>query len=157
MTGEGKTDAARRDVPIHSALEKIVARRSKGKRPGDLLIDGLPAPDPKGLRKPSAAAGQEFTRYRRAIGVDEQVEGRRRARVNFHSWRRWFVTEALRAGHPLHVVSALVGHEDGQKGVTVRAYFRDGPSAEQFRAVVKSVQPPDPSAAKQAEAEPEAA
>jgi integrase len=142
QTGEGKTDAARRDVPIHTALAGIVERRCKGKAADALLIDGLPDADPSGKRKPSAAAGQEFTRYRRAVGVDERAPGKRRALVNFHSWRRWFVTEALRANHHKHIVSAVVGHEEGRAGVTLGSYFRDGPSAEQFKAVVESVRVP---------------
>lgn len=140
-TGEGKSDAARRDVPIHPELTAIVEARSKGKAQGALLIDGLPAPDPKGLRKPSAAAGQEFTRYRKVVGVDERIEGVRRGLVNFHSWRRWFVTEAERAGQPPHIISAVVGHAEGRKGMTLGTYS-GGPSQAQYRAVVESVQPP---------------
>jgi integrase len=140
-TGEGKSDAARRDVPIHTLLADTVARCSKGKKPAALLIDGLPHVDPAGLRKASAAVGQEFTRYRRKLGVDDTVAGRRRALVNFHSWRRWFVTAALHAGHPVHVVAAVVGHEDGRRSVTL-GYNPEGPSAMQRRAVVASVQPP---------------
>jgi integrase len=143
QTGEGKTDAAHRDVPIHRALEKTVRRLRVGKEPGALLINGLPAPDPTGIRKPSAAAGQEFVRYRRKVGVDDRVEGQRRSRVVFHSWRHWFVTEALRAGHHMHIVQPVVGHSDGGKrNVTTSVYFRGGPSTAQFKAVVGSVKPP---------------
>lgn len=142
QTGEGKSDAAERLVPIHSHLKGLVERCSKGKKPDALLLDGLPAADPAGLRKPSAAAGQEFTRYRRKMGVDEVVDGRRRARVNFHSWRRWFVSSALHAGQQPHTVSAVVGHQEGRQGMTLSVYNRDGPSGAQAREVVESVQPP---------------
>lgn len=142
LTGEGKTAASEREVPIHPDLAEIVERLSHGKAVAAPLIDGLPKPDPKGLRKPSAAVGQEFNRYRKAVGVDEVIDGRRRARVNFHSWRRWFVTSALHAGHMPHVISAVVGHEEGRKGMTVGTYNRGGPSAAQAVAVVESVKPP---------------
>ncbi|MGH6967350.1 MAG: tyrosine-type recombinase/integrase [Phenylobacterium sp.] len=142
LTGEGKTDASQRDVPVHPALEETVRRLSDGKQPDALLINGLPARDPTGVRKPSAAAGQEFVRYRRKMGVDDLGEGQRRSRVTFHSWRHWFVTEALRAGHHLHIVKPVVGHADGGQNVTTGVYFRGGPSTAQFKAVVDSVQPP---------------
>ena len=36
----------------------------------------------------------------------------RHSRVDFHSWRRWFITKA-RAKHDRAVVAAVVGHETG--------------------------------------------
>lgn len=139
QNGEGKSEASRRDVPIHAALVEIVKRRSKGKPPEAPLIDGLPAPDPKGMRRPSTAAGQEFVRYRRDLGVDDVVDGKRRARVNFHSWRRWFVTTAMQAHNQPHIVSWLVGHEEGRKGMTLGVYDTRGPSQDQLRAVITSI------------------
>jgi hypothetical protein len=45
----------------------------------------------------SFRASNEFTEYRRSVGVEEVVKGRRRSLVNFHSFRRYFITKAEQA------------------------------------------------------------
>lgn len=87
----------------------------------------------------SFAASREFTEYRRAIGVDETVPGKRRSLVNFHSWRRYFVTKAEQAGQPEHLIATVVGHK--RPGITLGRYS-SGPLLEQLRVVVESVKLP---------------
>jgi integrase len=87
---------------------------------------------------------KRFGYYRKTLGVHEQLEGRRQSRVDFHSFRRWFVTQVRRTNLPRDVIKAIVGHKDGS--VTFDLY-PGGPSLEQFRAVVAAVKlpkaPPD--------------
>lgn len=135
-----KTVAAERTIPLHSGLTKVVARRIRGKRPGAWLFDELPErtkDDQKGRSSPISTG---FTRHRREVGVDELLDGRRRSLVNFHSWRRWFITKAERAGCAPHIIAAVVGHK--RKGETLGTYSL-GPDAEkQMRVVVEAVKLP---------------
>lgn len=62
--------------------------------------------------------------------------------MDFHSFRRWFVTAAERAGQPPHVISAVVGHEAGRGGMTLGTYS-GGPSAVQLAGVVEAVRLPN--------------
>ena len=79
------------------------------------------------------------------VGLDEclaaQVDLREdgRSRVDYHSFRRWFITEAVRhSGHPEWVVSEIVGHAIGKQSVTIGTYF-GGSLDEKLVAVVESV------------------
>lgn len=90
----GKTDAAVRDVPMHSDLVPIFAKLTNGKKPTDPVFSDLAA-----LDTPSDTFGKRFKRYREAAGVDEKAEGQRRSLVNFHSARRWFA-------HPMTTTTA---------------------------------------------------
>ena len=132
---EGKTDAAARTIPIHSGLVAIVEKRMRGKFKTarlfhDVVGRGLTLSDP---------LSKQFGRYIRAIGVADLREGHRRSKVNFHSFRRRFVQDALRAGQPLQVVSWVVGHSEGREGITVGVYDRQGPSEQQMQACVEAV------------------
>ena len=92
-----------------------------------------------GRDKRSAALSKRFGRYRRAVGVHEREDGRRHSRVDFHSWRRWFVTEARNAGADQAVVAAVVGHEVGN--ITYDVYA-GGPSEALLRVCVEAVRVP---------------
>jgi len=52
---------------------------------------------------------KRFRTYRRGLGVDDQVEPKRRSLVNFHSFRRWFITKAEQAGIHPHIIAVVVG------------------------------------------------
>ncbi|MEJ0049080.1 MAG: tyrosine-type recombinase/integrase [Rhodospirillales bacterium] len=118
MVQAGKTASARRRVPIHSALATLVAKRCAGKPPTAFLF-----PDVTGnSRGRGDAIGKRFGNYRERLGIDEGEE--RRSLVNFHSFRRWFVTEAVNAGQPQRVVSMVVGHKEGFAGITLGTYWR---------------------------------
>jgi integrase len=116
-----KKETQARRVPIHSSLSKAASDYS------------FPWPT-------SAAASHAFTYYRRKVlGPDEP--GRRRAVVNFHSWRRWFISKAEQAGQPENVIAAVVGHR--RPGLTFGRYS-SGPGVELMRACVESVKLPLP-------------
>jgi len=134
-----KTRAGVRKVPIHPDLAAIVARRVKGKEPTGYLFH-----EPGALvegRERSMAASKRFGHYRKrdGVGVDEQAEGKRRSLVNFHSFRRWFVTTAIRRGQPKHVVEQVTGH--ALNGMTLGVYF-GGDDAARLRECVEAVRLP---------------
>ena len=66
-------------------------------------------------------------RHRRACGLQDGEA--RRSLLNFHSLRRAFITLAINAGQPPHLVSLVVGHAEGRKGMTMGRYYA-GPSDE---------------------------
>lgn len=133
---QGKTSAAARKVPIHPDLVDIVRRRSQGKKPQDWLFHEL-----ENERDPGDIFGKRFAKYREKLGVDDKRAGRRRSLVNFHSFRRWFVTEAERAGQPESTISQVVGHEEGRKSITFKVYS-GGTSDRQRRQCVEAVMLP---------------
>lgn len=137
---EAKTPAGDRLVPIHSALSGIIARRTKGKGPKDALFPELPIPEEGSPIERSQKVVKGFTAYRRKVGVDDVPEGARQSRVDFHSFRRWFITKAEQAQQPPHFIEALVGHK--RQGMSLGRYS-EGPLLDQFRAVVESVQLPE--------------
>jgi integrase len=137
---EAKTAAGIRRVPIHPTLKRIVARRSKGKSADAFLIEELSARKDHTTDR-AAKASERFTAYRRDLGMDERKDGQRQSNIDFHSFRRWFVTKAEEAGQPPHVISAVVGHAEGRQGMTLGLYS-GGPSEAQMRAVVESVKLP---------------
>ncbi|ESY02786.1 hypothetical protein X755_02495 [Mesorhizobium sp. LNJC405B00] len=138
---DAKTQAGVRRVPIHSGLTKLVGSRTKDKKPGDWLFHEL-----ANERDAAAVTTKRFTRYRVACGVDDKRDGRRRSLVNFHSFRRWFVSQAEQAGIPETTVAAVVGHVEGRKSITFGVYS-GGPSDEQKVACVKAVKLPPPGSA----------
>lgn len=135
-----KTEISSRDVPIHPALKEIVARRTAGKKAQDDLFPDWPAVKKAGsLRERSFKASNLFTEYRRSVGVEEMIPGRRRSLVNFHSFRRWFITTAERAGQNGDIIAAVVGHK--RSGMTLGRYS-EGPEMRQARRCVAAVKLP---------------
>jgi integrase len=134
---KAKKEKRARTVPIHGGLVAIVARRTKGKEPDEFLFHELP--DDTATRPRSAAASQAFTRYRRSLGIDERQEGQRQSNVNFHSWRRWFITKAEQAGQHPHIIEAVAGHK--RSGMSLDVYSA-GPSLDQLKACVEAVELP---------------
>ncbi|MFT0893079.1 tyrosine-type recombinase/integrase [Pseudochelatococcus sp. G4_1912] len=134
-----KTSAGIRKVPIHSALQEIIDRRTKGKEPTSPLFPELPVPQEGSAVERSQKVVKQFTNYRRKIGVDDVPKGARQSRVDFHSLRRWFITKAEQAGQQPHFIEALVGHK--RLGMSLGKYSA-GPLKEQLRAVVESVRLP---------------
>lgn len=134
-----KRESASRLVPIHSALKSTVERLVKGKRPDDELFPECP---PVAAHKPqerSMPAVKAFTYYRRSVGVTDVVEGKRRDRVNFHSFRRWFITKAIQAGQAELVVQIVVGHKPQSMAASV---YLGGLTVEQMRECVEAVKLP---------------
>ena len=136
-----KTKAGIRMVPIHPALKDIVVRRIDGKGQKDPLFPELPVPKKGSAVERSQKVVKAFTAYRRKLELDDVPEGARQSRVDFHSFRRWFITKAEQAEQQPHFIEALVGHK--RTGMTLCRYSA-GPLKEQFRAVVEAVKLPCP-------------
>jgi integrase len=75
----------------------------------------------------------------RTVGVEEVVPGRRRSLVNFHSFRRYFITKAEQADQMEHIIAVVVGHK--RTGMTLGRYS-GGPLLEQARRCVEAVRLP---------------
>lgn len=139
-----KREPGVRRVPIHPDLRAIVARRCEGK-PGDawLFPEVPPAVNPKVAR--GDKAGKAYRRYAEGLGVVDNVPGTRRDRINFHSFRRWFITEAQEAltagasGYTETTISEVVGHK--VEGMTMGTY-KGAASDAQRRACVEAVRLP---------------
>ncbi|MFL9824699.1 tyrosine-type recombinase/integrase [Rhodoplanes sp. SY1] len=116
---KGKTDAAVRKVPIHSALREIVERRTKGRSD-----DGYIFPDfPEGLDgNRTMAVSKRFYTYRRSLKVDDHRPGARRSKVNFHSFRRWFATKAEASGQAPNVIFKVMGWDEKGAAQMLRTY-----------------------------------
>jgi integrase len=122
-----KSESKPRRVPIHSTLVEMVGGRMDGKANTDLLFPHL------------RDASNAFGDYRRKVGVDDLVPGNRRSRVNYHSFRRWWITKAEQAGVPENLIGAVVGHK--RPGLSLGLYS-SGPSIEQLRTAVEAVKLP---------------
>ena len=122
-----KSESKPRRVPIHSALVGMVEGRMAGKADTDLLFPHL------------RDASNAFGDYRRKVGVDDLVPGNRRSRVNYHSFRRWWITKAEQAGVQENLIAAVVGHR--RPGLSLGLYS-SGPSIEQLRQAVEAVKLP---------------
>lgn len=134
-----KKEVKSRAVPIHPALADIIKRRTAGRAPEDDVFPEWPVPAANSERERSFRAANQFVTYRRSVGVEELVEGKRRSLVNFHSFRRWFITKAEQADQPESIIAAVVGHK--RKGMTLGRYSA-GPLLAQARRCVEAVQLP---------------
>ncbi|MFG1466544.1 tyrosine-type recombinase/integrase [Xanthobacter sp. DSM 24535] len=145
---QGKTDAASRDVPVHSAITGMIASRCAGKEPDAYLFHELPE-QRNTARSRGAPVSQAFTRILRRLELDDIIPGRRQARTDFHSFRRWFISKAVKAlengatGFTAWTVADVVGHsnEAGPLGMTMGRY--PGPAGiEPRKACVEAVRLP---------------
>lgn len=142
-----KSEQGARRVPIHSDLAALVARRCEGRAGDDWLFPEVPPvrPDESASKVRGDKAGKAFARYAEKVGVRDKVQGVRRSRVNFHSFRRWFITaahEALTAGASGFdgtTISEVVGHK--VEGMTFGVYKDAAPDV-QLRACVEAVRLP---------------
>lgn len=135
-----KKEPGPRLCPIHSDLVEIVERRKKGKGPEEDIFPEWPGVKKStSLRERSFKTSNEFTEYRRSVGVEDRREGKRRGLVNFHSFRRWFITKAEQAGQPESTIAVVVGHK--RQGMTFGVYS-GGPLLEQARQCVEAVKLP---------------
>lgn len=136
-----KQEVSGRYVPMHPELAEVVARRTAGKGPEDDLFPEWPPVKKAGsMRERSFKASNRFTEYRRAVGVDEVVPGKRRSLVNFHSFRRWFSTRMEQAGVPGEMISAIVGHK--RSSITLDVYSEGPHMRAARRAIAKLRLPP---------------
>lgn len=132
----GKTQAAERVVPIHPKLKATIQRLCDGKGEQDYLMPH----EGRGWGKSrSMAVSKRFRTYREGRGVDHKLPGKRRSLVNFHSFRRWFITKADQAGCRKEDIERVVGHKT--QGMSLGLYS-GGITFEQLRAVVEAVRLP---------------
>lgn len=134
-----KREKASRQVPIHSALKSTMERLMDGKQPDDDLFPECPPVAADKPQERSMPAVKAFTYYRRTVGVTDVVEGKRRERVNFHSFRRWFITKALQAGQPELTVQIVVGHKPQS---VVASVYLGGLTLKQLMECVEAVKLP---------------
>lgn len=97
---KGKTEAARREVPIHRLLDPLVARLKAAAGEGEYLFGLEEGPWGKRGHYTSKAYG----RWRRRIGVAEK-------RADFHALRNTFCSMMEGEGVPETTVKLLVGHK----------------------------------------------
>lgn len=135
-----KREAHARYVPIHPAVREAVAKRCAGKDPAaDLFPEWPPVRKAGSMRERSFKTSNHFTAYRRAVGVDEQVPGKRRSLVNFHSFRRWFISRMEQAEVPEAMIAAIVGHKRGS--ITLDVYS-EGPKMQAARRAIARIELP---------------
>ncbi len=108
---DSKTRAGIRRVPIHTSLGPLMTRRQSGK-PATAYLFHEAGRLRDGYER-SMPASKRFGHYRKRVGVDEREQGRRQSNIDFHSLRRWFITQARNAGIDRATVAAVVGHEAG--------------------------------------------
>jgi integrase len=135
-----KTKAGVRRVPIHSGVLDIFTRRVRNQPSATWLFPELPEQSKSRESERYMPVSKRFDRYRQSVGVHERPEGQRQSNVDFHSFRRWFITKVQRTNMPRDVIKAIVGHKDGS--VTFDTYA-GGPSLKQFRAVIEAVKLPE--------------
>lgn len=133
----GKTDSARRDVPVHSALlstvrawaARAVAEKARGKRGAEgFLIAGLRA-STYGLR--STAVGKRFGRLKTAMGLPPE-------RVA-HSMRHWVNTAMVRAEVDQRLINEILGHS--QNGM--QAVYFHGAEPQRLLAAIETLAFPE--------------
>lgn len=135
-----KREKSARLVPIHSSLGQVVLRLTAGKEPDDDLFPECP-PVPEGKpQERSSPASKAFTYYRRSKKIIDTVEGKRRDRVNFHSFRRWFITKAFQADQAEIVIQKVVGQKP--QSVAANTYL-GGLTQQQLRDCVEAVRLPE--------------
>lgn len=136
-----KREKASRLVPIHPDLVETLNRLTEGKEPEDDLFPECPPVAADKPQERSMPAVKAFGYYRKSLKVTDAVAGKRRDRVNFHSFRRWFITKAYQANQPEIVVQIVVGQKP--QSVAAKVYL-GGLTQEQLRDCVESVKLPKP-------------
>lgn len=117
-----KTDAAERQVPVHSVLET--------------LLDQLPSTGPLFPDLSVRELTKRFTLLRKRLDIE-------RPGLVFHSTRKWFITQCERTGVPEHFTASLVGHKSArsENGITYSIYSA-GISDEQKRGIIDQIRLP---------------
>ena len=129
---------------VHHGREVMVSVAARGLSKSQIILEhGTPRTELTRLFLKAYHAGErasnEFTEYRRSVGVEEVVPGRRRSLVNFHSFRRDFITKAEQADQMEHIIAVVVGRK--RTGMTLGRYS-GGPLLEQAGRCVEAVRLP---------------
>ena len=98
---EGKTEAAKRAIPVHPVIEPLIERLLDSSK-DDYLIKGIKSGGYDNKR--SWNFQKKLGRLRKRIGIPEGVV--------FHTLRNTFATRMENLGIPRNHISQLMGHED---------------------------------------------
>jgi integrase len=148
-----KTQAARRDVPIHPDALPIIVRRTKdgsgrGKSADQFVFDELPTPPEGSAMERGQAITKAFGRLRTRLDIGERAEGQRQASKDLHSLRRWHASkcrDALNAGvqgFTMYTVADNLGHAKGGLGLSMTSHYAGKESLEAKAACVRAVRLP---------------
>jgi len=147
----GKHEKHSRLVPMHPDLRRVIASRVNGKGSDDDLFPEMPRSGPGD--DPRKERGQRLTKsfgsYRLSVGVDDPRESDGKSRVNFHSFRRWFISRASAAinegavGFSPWTIAEVVAHSKGDMPLDMTMGHYKAPDAMKARrACVEAVQLP---------------
>lgn len=124
---DGKTEAARRNVPLHSELSWLLKRRTNDEE----LV--FPTFTPEGPRKTGTNdASKLFGVWKRSAGFTSR-------RLGLHSARKNFVSQLRGRGVAQSDVALLVGHE---AGFTFDTYDTIPQTLERMRGIVELIEYP---------------
>ena len=98
---QGKTEAAVREVPIHSSAAHVIERRHKSSK-DDFLFEGLLPGGPD--KKRSWNVSKAFGHYTRKVVPSEE-------RKTFHRLRNTFTEAMEQAGVPESTAQLIIGHK----------------------------------------------
>ena len=97
---DGKTDASKRRLPIHSAIKQMVERLVQDSKDG-YLLSGLSSNNRYNYR--SAAISKKFGYLKRSMGFSDRKH-------TFHSFRATLITHLMNAEADSTLSKKLVGH-----------------------------------------------
>lgn len=144
----GKHEKQSRVVPMHPDLRGVIASRIKGKEPDDDLFPEMPrfAPGDDPRKERGQRLTKSFGTYRVSLGVDDPRDSDGKSRVNFHSFRRWFITRATAAlnegavGYTPWTVAEVVAHSKGDMPLDMTmSHYKAPDKAKAWQACVEAV------------------
>jgi len=147
----GKHEKHSRLVPMHPDLRGVITNRVKGKGLNDDLFPEMPrlAPGDDPVKERGQRLTKSFGTYRMSVGVDDRRESDGKSRVNFHSFRRWFISRASAAinegatGFSPWTIAEVVAHSKGDMPLDMTMGHYKAPDAMKARrACVEAVQLP---------------
>jgi site-specific recombinase XerD len=144
-----KTQAARRDVPVHQDALPIFLRRLDGKTRDQFVFEELPTPPEGSAMERGQAITKSFGRLRTRLGIGERVEGQRQASKDLHSLRRWHIAkcrDALNSGaqaFTMWTVADNVGHAKGGLGLSMTSRYAGAETLEAKSKAVEAVRLPE--------------
>jgi integrase len=138
LPGE-KTPDAYRLIPMHKQLKGLIERRTKGKQPDAWLFHELPERNAESPMGRATVITKAFIRHRKAVGVHEKLDGKRRSLVNFHSFRRWCATRLTELDTPSDVIDVILGWKSPDMR---RRYGAGANLMQQMRRVIDKVKLP---------------
>lgn len=99
-------------IPVHPALANVIGKGRRGKGREGFVMPEVAAR--YAMRQGPSNVSRSLKRIIERAGIATSVDGagqmRRRPDATAHSFRHTFVTRAIEAGVPPHVVQEIVGH-----------------------------------------------